>query len=197
MLDGRDFHAILEQDVLGPAGLSGIVLRPAEDLADRLAIVEDAAGSGSPSESYNSSYWRGLGIPWGGYYGTVHDVLEFAASFLPDQSSPLSSELRSEMTHDQTGQVPGGVHSAGIHWQHGAWGLGWEVKGSKQQHWTGTRTSPATWCHWGQSGTLVWLDPERELGMAVFANRAVSTPWPLRPPRWSDLSDAVVQATEA
>jgi CubicO group peptidase (beta-lactamase class C family) len=195
-LDGRDIHSIIQQDILDPMELDGIALRPDPSLDHRIALVDDAAGKGKPHESYNSRYWRDTGITWGGYFGTTGDVLRFATSFLPDQPSPLPGGVRAEMTTDQTGGVPGGVDSAGVRWPHGAWGLGWEVKDHKRHHWTGTRTSPRTWCHWGQSGTLVWVDPERELGLAVLANRTVATAWPLRPPRWSELSDAVVRATE-
>ncbi len=196
VIDGREFHTILQTEILDPSGLAGIVPRPGPELDDRIAIVADAAGKGGPSESYNSRYWRDMGIPWGGYFGTTTDVLRFAASFLPDQESPLAADARAEMVVDQTGGVPGGVNSAGVHWNHGAWGLGWEVRDDKTDHWTGTRTSPRTWCHWGQSGTLAWLDPDRRLGLAVFANRTVMTRWSMRPPRWSHLSDAVVAAVE-
>ena len=195
-LDGRDFHTILQEEILDPAGLDGIVLRPGPDLDDRIAHVEDAAGKNGPSESYNSRYWRDMGITWGGYFGSTLDVLRFAVSYLPGQDNPLPEDIRAEMVTDQTGGVPGGVNSAGIHWEHGAWGLGWEVKGTKRHHWTGTRTSERTYCHWGQSGTLVWVDPERRVGLAVFGNRAVAKAWPLRPPRWSKLSDAVITAME-
>ncbi|MDQ3613013.1 MAG: beta-lactamase family protein [Chloroflexota bacterium] len=196
VIGGRDFNTILQEDILASAGLDNIVPRPDRDLDDRIAIVADAAGRAGPAESYNSQYWRDLGITWGGYFGSAQDVLRFAASFLPDQSSPLPPEVRREMTTDQTGGVPGGVNSAGVRWERGSWGLGWEVKGDKDRHWTGTLTSARTWCHWGQSGTLVWVDPDRELGLAVFGNRSAANAWPLRPPRWSDLSDAVVRATE-
>ncbi len=196
-IDGRPFHDILQQDILDAMGLDGVVLRPGADHAARIAHVDDAAGKGSPHESYNSDYWRQLAITWGGYYGTAGDVLRFAASFRDgDTGNPLPDDVRREMVTDQTGGVPGGVHSAGIHWREGAWGLGWEVKGSKRNHWTGSITSPRTWCHWGQSGTLVWYDPERDLGLAVLGNRTVATAWPLKPPRWHDLSDAVVAAVE-
>jgi beta-lactamase class C len=196
-LDGRDFHTILQEDILDPMRLAGIVLRPGPEVADRVVHVDDAAGKGSPHESYNSDYWRQLAITWGGYYGTTGDVLRFAASFQPgDTGNPLPASVRREMVTDQTGGVPGGVNSAGIHWREGAWGLGWEIKGSKRNHWTGTKTSPRTWCHWGQSGTLVWFDPERDLGLAVFGNRTVATAWPLKPPRWLRLSDAVFDAIE-
>ncbi len=196
-IDGRPFHDILQEDILDVMGLDGVVLRPGHDMDARIVHVDDAAGKGSPHESYNSDYWRQLAITWGGYYGDAGDVLRFAASFRPgDTGNPLPSEVRREMVSDQTGGVPGGVNSAGIRWRKGAWGLGWEVKGSKRNHWTGSKTSPNTWCHWGQSGTLVWFDPERDLGLAVFGNRTVAKAWPLKPPRWHDLSDAVVEAME-
>jgi beta-lactamase class C len=193
-LDGRALQEILQAEILDPMDLRGIAVRPGPDLAARIAHVDDAAGAGAPHESYNSEYWRDLAITWGGYYGTAADVLRFAISFLPGMDNPLPEEMRAEMTTDQTGGVPGGVNSAGIHWPRGAWGLGWEVKGDKRNHWTGTSTSVGTWCHWGQSGTLVWVDPERRLGLAVLGNRTVMTSWPLRPPRWHELSDAVVEA---
>jgi CubicO group peptidase (beta-lactamase class C family) len=71
------------------------------------------------------------------------------------------------------------------------------VAAGKQRHWTGSRRSPATFCHWGQSGTLVWADPERRLVLAVFGNRTVHKPWPLVPPRWAELSDAIIAAVDA
>ncbi len=195
-IDGRDFHTILQREILDPADLGGIAMRPATSLDERIAHVDDAPGAGGPSESYNSRYWRDLGIPWGGYFGTTLDVLRFASSFLADQPAPLPLELRDEMVVDQTGGVPGGVNSAGVRWERGAWGFGWEVKGSKRSHWTGRSTSERTWCHWGQAGTLVWLDPDRQLGAAMFGNRAVTNAWPLRPARWATLSDAIIAAME-
>ena len=60
-----------------------------------------------------------------------------------------------------------------MHWSPGRWGLGWEVKGEKRRHWTGDYTSNRTFCHFGHAGTLLWGDPERDLALAVFTNRAV------------------------
>jgi len=176
------------------------VPRPGDAFATRIAHVMDASAPGTPTESYNSRYWRNVGIPWGGFFGTPADVVHFAASFLPDRgdAAQLDPALAAEMIIDQTGGVAGGVNSLRVHWEHGAWGLGWEVKGEKTGHWTGTLTSPRTFCHWGQAGTLVWADPDRDLGLAVFANRSVAKRlWPLRPARWSDLSDAVIRAAES
>ena len=97
------------------------------------------------------------------------------------------------MTTDQTMGVPGGVESAKVHWAR-ALGLGWEVKGEKRRHWTGDYTSSRTFCHFGHAGTLLWGDPERDLALAVFTNRAVTHMWGFILPRWQRLSNAVAAA---
>jgi CubicO group peptidase (beta-lactamase class C family) len=193
---GTPFHQMLKEEILTPMGLHDLVVGPDASDRSRIGHTDDAASAGTEVESYNSLYWQDLGIPWGGFYGTTHDVLRFACSFLPAQDRVTSDVSTAQMIVDQTGGVPGGVNSANVHWDRGSWGLGWEVAGDKPRHWTGTLRSPRTWCHWGQSGTLVWVDPERELGLAVFGNRTVHKPWPLVPPRWSELSDAVVQVAD-
>jgi CubicO group peptidase (beta-lactamase class C family) len=193
---GISFHDFLQTRVLEPMGLSDIVTQPDRSLEPRLTHIDDAASAGTPAESYNSEYWRALGIPWGGYFGTPTALVEFASSFFPGRSNVLSTASREEMITDQTGGVAGGVASAGVHWSHGLWGLGWEVAGDKRAHWTGTLRSPRTFCHWGQSGTLVWADPDRDLALAVFGNRTVHRPWPLKPPRWSELSDDLVRIAD-
>ncbi len=193
---GVPFHDYLQTRVLDPMCLTDIATRPDPSWNDRLTQTDDAASAGTPAESYNSRYWRGLGIPWGGFFGTPVAIATFAGSFVSGAGSVLSDDSRLTMIVDQTGGVPGGVVTAGVHWDHGAWGLGWEVAGEKRNHWTGSLRSRRTFCHWGQSGTLVWADPERELALAVFGNRTVHRPWPLTPPRWSQLSDELVRAAD-
>ncbi len=193
---GVPFHDYLQTRILDPMRLTDIATRPDASWSNRLTHTDDAASAGTPAESYNSPYWRALGIPWGGYFGTATALATFAGSFVGGAGGVLSDDTRREMIIDQTGGVPGGVGTAGVHWNRGAWGLGWEVADDKRHHWTGSLRSPRTFCHWGQSGTLVWADPDRELALAVFGNRAVHRPWPLKPPRWAQLSDDLVRAAD-
>jgi len=193
------FWALTRDRILLPLGLNDIVARPDGTDLDRVAHTAEAVNPGTDVESYNSAYWRGLAIPWGGLYGTVGDAVRFAASFVPgdwaDDDHPLSPAGRAAMITDQVDGRPGGVESGKVWWDRAAWGLGWEVKGEKTRHWTGTSTSPRTFCHFGQAGTLVWADPTRDLAMAVFANRTVTRMWGFILPRWVRLSDAVVEAS--
>lgn len=193
---GRNYLEIVRERVLVPMDLSGIVMNPDDDQVQRIATLQDPANPGTAWETYNSAWWRECAVPWGGYYGTTTDMLRFATSFLPGKQSVLSTNARREMTTDQVRGLEGGVNSMHAHWVPGYWGLGWEVKGTKQRHWTGTRTSEHTWVHWGFAGTLCWVDPTRGLGVAVFANRSVSSGWMFRPQRWAQLSDALCDVAD-
>jgi CubicO group peptidase (beta-lactamase class C family) len=69
------------------------------------------------------------------------------------------------------------------------WGLGFEVRGTKSPHWTGATNSPRTFGHFGQSGTMLWVDPVAGVGLVSLTDRAFG-PWAAA--AWPDLSDAVL-----
>ena len=101
------------------------------------------------------------------------------------------------MPSDQARGASGGVQSRRVAWQPAFWGLGWEVKGDKRRHWTGELTSPRTFCHFGAAGTLLWADPDRNVALAVFANRTTTHLWPFVPAaRWSRLSNALIASLD-
>ena len=194
VVGGKPFWEMTEERVLKPLALSEIMPNPSgADLA-RTAHLADSSHAGTELETYNGAYWRSLALPWGGLFGTPSDAVRFAAAFLPSGERLLSEAGTNEMIRDQTFGVPGGVESARVHWDHGRWGLGWEVKGEKRRHWTGDLTSARTFCHFGHAGTLLWGDPERDLALAVFANRAVTHMWGFILTRWARLSNAVIAA---
>jgi CubicO group peptidase (beta-lactamase class C family) len=63
------------------------------------------------------------------------------------------------------------------------WGLGVEVRGAKDPHWTAPSGSPRTWGHFGRSGTFLWWDPEASVGLVVLTDREfgpwAATAWPV------------------
>ena len=69
------------------------------------------------------------------------------------------------------------------------WGLGFEIRGTRWPHWTGKRNSPATYGHFGASGSFLWIDPEAGLACAVLSGRDFG-PWAKE--KWPPLSDAVL-----
>ena len=69
------------------------------------------------------------------------------------------------------------------------WGLGFEIRDGKSPHWTGSRNSAATYGHFGQTGTFLWVDPSRDIALVVLTDRDFGD-W--AKPLWPALSDAVV-----
>lgn len=189
---GGDFWTEVDRRIIEPLGARDIVARPGPAISDRIATVTDVAREGTDIASYNSDYWRGLAIPWGGLFGSARDLAAFAGAFLPGRESVLSSVTAKTMITDQANGVAGGVGSLKLRWPRAYWGLGWEVRGDKTRHWTGDLASPSTYCHFGAAGTLLWADPERELVVALFANRTTIHLWPFSPPRWARLNNELV-----
>lgn len=71
------------------------------------------------------------------------------------------------------------------------WGLGFEVRDHKSPHWTGSTNSPTTFGHFGQSGTMFWIDPVAGIGLIALSDTAFG-PWAAQ--AWPTLSDAVLAA---
>jgi CubicO group peptidase (beta-lactamase class C family) len=77
------------------------------------------------------------------------------------------------------------------------WGLGFEVRGDKTPHWTGTTNSPRTVGHFGGAGTMFWIDPDRDLALIALADREFDE-WSETALRvWPELSDAVIAGSAA
>jgi CubicO group peptidase (beta-lactamase class C family) len=70
------------------------------------------------------------------------------------------------------------------------WGLGCEIRDSKSPHWTSAENSPATFGHFGQSGSFLWVDPVARLACAGLSDRPFG-PWAAA--AWPRLSTAVLQ----
>jgi CubicO group peptidase (beta-lactamase class C family) len=69
------------------------------------------------------------------------------------------------------------------------WGLGFEIRGHKSPHWTGSRSAPTTFGHFGQAGTFLWFDPAASAACAVLTDRPFG-PW--AQPLWPTLTDAIL-----
>jgi CubicO group peptidase (beta-lactamase class C family) len=69
------------------------------------------------------------------------------------------------------------------------WGLGPEIKGAKTPHWTGTRTSGATFGHFGGSGTFLWVDPVADVACVALTDRDMVS-WGMQ--HWPTFADAVI-----
>jgi len=71
------------------------------------------------------------------------------------------------------------------------WGLGFEIRGAKAPHWTGAANSPATFGHFGQSGTFLWVDPVATIACVCLCDLPFGQ-WAKE--AWPALSDQVLRA---
>jgi CubicO group peptidase (beta-lactamase class C family) len=190
---GTSFPEALRTHVIEPLGLRDTLIAPVESIEHRVARRYGI------SKLMNSPYGRRLAPPSGGLFATASDLVRFASVFLNDGCDVTGKRLLSDasvelMTTNQTGDLPGGIEGLS-QWSIGWWGLGWEVKGPKPNFWSGQLTSPSTFAHIGQSGCVLWADPESGIACAILANRDLFAGWTISPPRWAQISDAIVTAT--
>jgi CubicO group peptidase (beta-lactamase class C family) len=122
-----------------------------------------------------------------GAVSTVADLAVFAADLLAPRtvSVPMHEAATSVQFPGLTGVLPGfGVQRPND------WGLGFEIRDDKSPHWTGASNSPRTYGHFGQTGTFIWVDPDRELALVVLTARDFDE-W--AKPLWPALSDEVLR----
>lgn len=130
---------------------------------------------------------RLLGSPGHGMQGSLTDMLRFGAELLhPRLLSPESMlAARSVAFPGLDGVLPGfGRQSPND------WGLGFEIRDDKSPHWTSPQNSPETFGHFGQSGSFLWVDPERGLACAALAGVPFG-PWAVE--AWPMFSTAVLE----
>jgi CubicO group peptidase (beta-lactamase class C family) len=189
---GTPFPEALTAEVLSPFALNSSFIIPPIAERDRIARRYGRA------KIMNTAYGRNLGSPSAGLFATARDLVTFADVFLArNRSAPdttaLSGASVNEMTVNQTDALAGGIEGVRT-WARCAWGLGWEIKDDKLNHWTGDLTSPSTVSHIGQSGALLWADPLTGIACAILANRDLATGWTETPARWARLNNAIVAA---
>ncbi|UQX87546.1 beta-lactamase family protein [Jatrophihabitans telluris] len=127
------------------------------------------------------------GSPAKDAWAGVSDLAGLLAHLLDPAGLLHASSLQAATTV----QFPGlsGVLPGFGRQEHNDWGLGFEIRDHKQPHWTGARNSPATYGHFGRSGTMVWLDPAAGLALVALSDRPFDE-WAAN--AWPALSDSVL-----
>jgi CubicO group peptidase (beta-lactamase class C family) len=158
--------------------------------------VADAAGM--PFERYlaeavldplgmSSTVLRGS--PAHRMWSTAADLTRFVADIRsPTLMTPASvAEATTVQFPALNGIVPGVGRYAPC-----PWGLGFEIRGNKQPHWTGATNSPKTFGHFGGAGTFMWVDPAVGVACLALTDRPFDE-WPSEALNvWPTFSDAVL-----
>ena len=128
------------------------------------------------------------GSPASSGVGTLDDLLALAAELLVP--TVLGAEIVGSASTvafpGLSGILPGFGRQAA-----NDWGLGCEIRDSKSPHWTSGDNSPATFGHFGQSGSFLWVDPVARLACVGLCDRPFG-PWAAA--AWPRLATAVLQS---
>ena len=118
--------------------------------------------------------------------GPLRDLATFGRELLAPTLVPgLMPEATRPVFPGLAGVLPGYGRQAP-----NDWGLGFEVRDGKKPHWTGENNSPATFGHFGRSGTFLWVDPVAGLACACLTDRDFGE-WSIE--AWPPLSDDVLR----
>ena len=115
---------------------------------------------------------------------TVKDFVQF----LREVQNPkllAASTVREALT-PQFPELDGIVPGYGMQ-KPNTWGLGFELKGGKQKHWTGPTMPEETAGHFGMAGTFAWIVPDRG-AMVTFTDHEFGE-W--AKPLWSDFNEEI------
>jgi len=127
-----------------------------------------------------------VGSPAHDVHSTIADLGRFAVELLaPSLVAARTLELA---TTPQFPSLAGVLPGIG-RFDPNPWGLGFEIKGDKEPHWTGTLTSPRTFGHFGGSGTFLWVDPVQGLAVLGLTEREFDG-WAME--FWPRFSDSVL-----
>ena len=133
------------------------------------------------------------GSPAHAMWSNVDDVTAFITEIMAP--TLLSAEMAAAAVRPHFPSLGGIVPGVG-RFDTCPWGMGFEVRGDKSPHWTGSRNSAATFGHFGGAGTLMWIDPDAVPGRAVGVVALTDRPfddWADEALRvWPELSDAVI-----
>jgi CubicO group peptidase (beta-lactamase class C family) len=134
------------------------------------------------------------GSPAHHMWSTSTDLIRFIREIRRPQLISAATAGTATTTHfpDLGGIIPGVGRFTPC-----PWGLGFEVRGHKQPHWTGTTNSPATFGHFGGAGTFLWVDPAVGVACLALTDRPFDD-WAEHALRaWPALSDAVLAEATA
>jgi len=128
------------------------------------------------------------GSPAWGAVGPLGDLMNLAVELA--SPSLVNEDLLAEATSVAFPGLSGVLPGFGRQ-EHNDWGLGFEIRDAKSPHWTGSRNSPRTFGHFGQSGSFLWVDPDAGLACVSLADEDFGD-WARQ--AWPKLSDDLIAA---
>lgn len=130
------------------------------------------------------------GSPAFDMWSTIGDMALLLAEYL--QPSLISPETHTDFITEQFAGIGGTIPGLG-RFDPCPWGLGVELRGAKDPHWTGRQNAPSTFGHFGGAGTMMWVDPSIRTGLVTLTDRSFDEWSEQAISLWSEVSDATIE----
>jgi CubicO group peptidase (beta-lactamase class C family) len=178
-ISGKECRDYLRDEVFEPLGMHDTSLgvppgwhEGEQPKTARIAHVRISEEAAATDWNWNREYWWGFGAPWGGLMTTPADLARFCQMLLHrgelEGVRILSPATVRAMAANQLAAMPDVPE---INRRCQPWGLGWRLNWPAHSANFGDLLSPATYGHWGATGTVTWIDPEQDAFMILFTTQ--------------------------
>jgi CubicO group peptidase (beta-lactamase class C family) len=168
-LAGEGLDTFCRREVFGPLAMTHTTFNPPADLRPQIPPTADERTGfrkriiqGEVQDE--NAYVLGGVAPQAGLFSTTEDVARFAHAMMQCGAGSRFDILRAETVglFTRRESAPTGTSRA----------LGWDTPSSPSQ--SGKYFGPHSFGHLGYTGTSLWIDPKRQLSIALLTNRT----WP-------------------
>jgi CubicO group peptidase (beta-lactamase class C family) len=198
-VSGQPISQFLRCEIFEPCGMTDTELGPSdawfegyEPRSSRIPWIQvPSEQEGGDDWNWNSRYWRQLGAPWGGLLSTTTDLLRFLQVMQNGgrtENGRLFAQATVEAAVANQLHVYADVPESDRRCR--GWGFGWRLQWPAHPASYGDLLSPSTYGHWGATGTLFWVDPQRELAAVLLTTQPLDRSGPVL----ARLSNAIVGA---
>jgi serine-type D-Ala-D-Ala carboxypeptidase len=176
-LSGESLDVFCQREIFGPLAMSNTTFNPPEGIRASIPPTADERIDVTPKQDAptrstfrnriiqgevqdeNASVLGGV-AGHAGLFSNAHDLAIFACAMLQGGSPILRPETVALFTRRES--TPEGTSRA----------LGWDTPSTPSQ--SGKYFGPNSYGHLGYTGTSLWIDPDRQLSIALLTNRT----WP-------------------
>lgn len=190
-LSGKTIAQFIHDEILAPLGMTSTGLGSKGFDRERLVRVETPDYQGRSNFGWNGKYWQEFGAPWGGMFASPEDFAVLCQMLLNQGTMGdvriLSRDSVRKMTTNRLNDQP--LLSEAIR-RTQPWGLGWRLNHPVSSGTFGDLLGPNVFGHTGATGTMCWIDPDRD-GFCLILTTALRSkaPW-----RLVHLSNAITAA---
>jgi CubicO group peptidase (beta-lactamase class C family) len=197
---GTPAARFLKEELFEPLDMHDTALGAPDDWFDgaqpkiaRVAEIRLTDEQRDTNYHWNTRYWRQFGAPWGGLLTTPMDLALLGQMLLTGGrvggDRLLSPATIQAATTNQLAAMP---EVPEVERRCRPWGLGWRLNWPGHSANFGDLLGPRTFGHWGATGTLMWIDPDREMSCTILTTQ----PQEPRGQLLARLSNAVAAAVE-